>query len=64
MSLDNYLGTRVTPALKLKFQKQASRQGGASNVLRVLIEGYASGDLDIEFIKPAVKPTTKKEKSK
>ncbi len=64
MSLDNYLGTRVEPALKKKFQKQAARQGGDSKVLRVLIEGYASGDLDIEFMKPAVKPTIKKEKSK
>lgn len=62
MSLDNYLGTRVSPELKLQFQRQAARQGGASNVLRVLIEGYASGDLDIEFMKPEVKPA-KKEKS-
>jgi len=44
MSLDNYLGTRVTPALKKKFQRQAAQQGGASNVLRVLIEWYASAN--------------------
>lgn len=62
MSLDNYLGTRVEKVLKDKFQKRAAKQGGVSKVLTVLIEGYASGDLDIEFMKPAVKPVPKKEK--
>lgn len=62
MPLDNFLGTRVPQELRDRFAAQAQRQGGASHVLRVLIEGYASGDLDIEFIKPVV--SVKKEKSK
>jgi hypothetical protein len=64
MSLDKYLGTRIAEKVKQRFIKRAAKQGGSSHVLQVLIEGYASGDLDIEFMKPAVKPTNLKEKSK
>ena len=62
MPLDNFVGTRVPQELRERFAKAAQAQGGSSHVLRILIEGYASGDLDIDFMKPII-ITVKKEKS-
>lgn len=61
MPLDNFVGTRVPQELRERFARAAQAQGGSSHVLRILIEGYASGDLDIDFMKPVI--TVKKEKS-